>query len=126
MEAISTPDGPPPRGHYSQAVVHNGLVFVSAQLPIAADGTALIESSAGDQARAVLANIDAVLLAAGSGLDRAIQITIYVSDIDNWGEVNEAYADVLGDHKPARAVIPVGDLPHGVALEMQAIGAVAP
>jgi len=126
MQTIHTPDAPAPAGHYSQAVVHNGLAFVAGQLPIAPDGTVLDRASVGDQTRAVLRNIDAILRAAGSGLDRAVQITIYVTDIGHWAEVNEAYVEVLGDHKPARAVIPVRELHHGVALEVQAIGAVQP
>lgn len=123
MKTIHTPDAPSPRGHYSQAIVHNGLVFVSGQLPIGPDGEVLSRESAGDQARAVLANTGKILEAAGSGLDRLLQVTIYVTDIDFWTEVNEAYVEVMGDHKPARAVVPVRELHHGVALELQAIAA---
>lgn len=124
MKSIQTDDAPPPAGHYSQAIVHNGFAFVAGQLPIAPDGTVLNRASVGDQTRTVLRNIDAILKAAGSGLDRAVQITIYVTDIDHWAEVNEAYVEVLGDHKPARAVIPVRELHHGVVLEVQTIAAV--
>ncbi len=124
MDRIHTDQAPTPAGHYSQAVVHNGLAFVSGQLPIDGSGTPLGGASVGDQTRAVLANIDAILRAAGSGLDQALQITIYVTDLEDWPAVNEAYEAVLGDHKPARAVIPVKDLHHGVALEVQTIAAV--
>ncbi len=68
MEKIHTDEAPRPAGHYSQAVVHNGLAFVSGQLPIDASGSALGGAPVGDQTRAVLANIDAILRAAGSGL----------------------------------------------------------
>ena len=71
----------------------------------------------------MLRNIGAILSAAGSGLDRVLQFTIYVSDMDFWPEVNEAYAETMGDHRPARAVIPVKSLHYGVALEVQAIAA---
>ena len=124
MEKIHTPDSTQPAGHYSQAIGHNGLVFVSGQLPIDRDGKPMADASVGDQTRTVLANIDAILDAAGSGLDRLLQVTIYVTDMAFWGEVNEAYIDVLGDHKPTRAVVPVGPLHHGVALEVQTIAAV--
>lgn len=124
MRLVHTDDAPPPAGHYSQAVVHDGLAFVSGQLPIDADGNALADASVGEQTRTVLENIDAILRAAGSGLDRALQITIYVTDIAHWPAVNDAYEAALGDHRPARAVIPVKDLHHGVALEVQAIAAV--
>lgn len=124
MERIHAPDAPPPRGHYSQAIVHNGLAFVSGQLPIGDDGEIMNRAPAGDQARAVMFNIEKILEAAGSGLDRLLQVTIYVTDIDFWAEVNEAYIEVMGDNKPARAVIPVRELHHGVILEVQAIAAV--
>ena len=124
MDRIHTDQAPTPAGHYSQAVVHNGLAFVSGQLPIDGSGTPLGGASVDDQTRVVLANIDAILRAAGSGLDQALQITIYVTDLEDWPAVNEAYEAVLGDHKPARAVIPVKDLHHGVALEVQTIAAV--
>ena len=123
MKTIHTPDAPAPRGHYSQAIVHNGLVFVSGQLPIGPDGEVLSRESAREQTRAVLANTAKILGAAGSGLDRLLQVTIYVTDIDFWTEVNEAYVEVMGDHRPARAVVPVKELHHGVALELQAIAA---
>jgi len=124
MRMIHTPDAPGPAGHYSQAVVHGGFAFVSGQLPIDGDGHPLDGDSVAEQTRTVLANIDAILRAAGSGLDRTVQITIYVTDIGDWPDVNEAYQAALGDHRPARAVIPVGELHHGVALEVQAIAAV--
>jgi len=123
VERIDTTDAPPPRGHYSQAIVHNGLVFVSGQLPIDGDGEIMNRAPAADQARAVMLNIEKILQAAGSGLDRLLQVTIYVTDIDFWPEVNQAYIEVMGDSKPARAVIPVRELHHGVVLEAQAIAA---
>lgn len=123
MELIYTSDAPPPRGHYSQAVSHGGFVFVSGQLPIGDDGEILNRASAGDQARAVMRNIGKILDAAGSGLDRLVSVTIYVTDIDFWPEVNEAYIEVVGAHRPARAVIPVKELHAGVILEAQAIAA---
>lgn len=124
MQRIFTEDAPPPAGHYSQAIVHNGLAFVSGQLPFDESGDAMGDATVGDQTRAVLNNIDTILASAGSGLDRVLQMTIYVTDIAHWPAVNEAYEATMGDHKPARAVIPVKDLHHGVALEVQAIAAV--
>ncbi len=124
MQIIHTDRAPRPAGHYSQAIVHAGLAFVSGQLPIDASGRALGNATVAEQTRTVLANIDAILGAAGSGLDRLLQVTIYVTDIAHWPEVNEVYEAVMGAHRPARAVIPVKDLHHGVALEVQAIAAV--
>jgi len=124
MRRIQTDSAPPPAGHYSQAIEHGGLVFVSGQLPVDQDRTPLADATVQAQTRLVLANIDRILEAAGSGLGRVVQMTIYVTDIADWPAVNEAYAAVMGDHRPARAVVPVRDLHHGVALEVQAIAAV--
>ena len=67
--------------------------------------------------------LGAILVAAGSGLDRVLQMTIYVSDIELWGGVNTAYSRVMGSHRPARAVVPVKDLHYGYQIEIQAIAA---
>lgn len=124
MNAVETDRAPIPRGHYSQGIVHGGLVYVSGQLPGDPDDPeAPYPSSVQDQTERVLANIRAVLEAAGSRLDRVLQMTIYVSDPGYWPHVNEAYGRVMGAHRPARAVVPVGDL-KGAALEVQAIAAV--
>ena len=124
MKHVHTEGAPSPAGHYSQAIVHTGLVFVSGQLPIGPDGTPLDAAPVEEQTRVVLDNVRAILTAAGSGLERVLQVTIYVSDIAHWPAVNEAFAAAFGDHRPARAVVPVPALHHGVALEVQAIAAV--
>ena len=127
MTRVETSGAPAPAGHYSQGIVHGGLVYVAGQLPI---DPALGRDAArplgpvGEQTERALRNVQAILEAAGSGLDRLLQVTIYVSDMAHWGEVNESYARVLGSHRPARAVVPVKELHHGYAVEIQAIGAV--
>ena len=77
-----------------------------------------------EQTELALRNVEAVLHAAGSGLQRVLQFTIYVSDMELWGAVNTAYARVMGDHRPARAIVPVKDLHFGTKIEIQAIAAV--
>ncbi len=126
MQRVETAGAPAPAGHYSQGIVHGGLVYVAGQLPIdpSAGRAARPFGSVGEQTERALRNVQAILEAAGSGLDRLLQVTIYVSDMARWGEVNEAYARVLGAHRPARAVVPVGELHHGYAVEIQAIGAI--
>jgi 2-iminobutanoate/2-iminopropanoate deaminase len=124
MEHIYLKDSPKPAGHYSPGVVHNGLVYVSGQLPM---DMKTREPFAGDietQTELALRNVEAVLKEAGSDLNHVLQITIYVSDIELWGKVNEVYARVLGDHRPARAVIPVKDLHFDTKIEIAAIAAV--
>jgi 2-iminobutanoate/2-iminopropanoate deaminase len=66
-------------------------------------------------------NIESILKAAGSGLEKVVQMTIYVSDIALWGEVNTTYARIMGSHKPARAIVPVKELHHGYQIEIQAV-----
>ncbi len=123
MEKIQPAEMPVPLGHYSPAVSHNGLIFVSGQLPINhADGKA----ETGDielQTELALRNVEAVLLAAGSDLSRVLQMTIYISEMELWDKVNEVYARILGEHKPARAIVPVKDLHFGTKIEIQAIAA---
>ncbi len=124
MKAISTPNAPAAGGHYSQAIVHNGFAFVAGQLPFVPGRSDHQVGTIEEQTEQTLRNVSAVLEAAGSSLARTVQMTIYISDMELWGRVNAAYAKVMGDHKPARAVVPVGELHYGYQIEIQAIGAV--
>jgi 2-iminobutanoate/2-iminopropanoate deaminase len=102
-------------------VVHNDVVYVAGQLPID-PATGLREL--GDveaQARQVLANLRAVLDAAGSSLQQVLRTTVYVRDITLWDRVNEVYSQIFGDHFPARTVVPTGPLHHGFLVEIDAI-----
>ena len=123
MKLIHTPNAPTPAGHYSQAVVHNGLVFVAGQLGINPANPKAPPGSIEEQSTQTLRNIEAILKAAGSGLDHVLSMTVFVSDIELWGAVNVVYSKMMGDHKPARAVVPVKDLHYGYQLEIQAIAA---
>ena len=121
MNEILTANAPPPAGHYAQAVVHNGLVFVSGQLPVDPRSAEAGIGSIEEQAEQALANLRAILQAAGSDLNCVIKTTVYVSDIALWSRVNAVYARFFGSHRPARAVIPVGELHHGFQIEIEAI-----
>ena len=123
MTPIHTPTAPAPAGHYSQAIVHGGLVFVAGQLPIDPAQPEQAVGSIEEQTEQVLRNVGAILQAAGSGLDRVVQMTIYISDMSLWGRVNAVYTRVMGDHRPARAVVPTRDLHYGYQIEIQAIAA---
>jgi reactive intermediate/imine deaminase len=113
-----------PGGHYSHGVVANGFVFVAGQLPITASGRKLSEASFAEQARQVLANVESVLKASGSGIDRLVQVRVYVDDMDNWAEFNAIYAQWAGTSRPSRAVVPCGPLHHGFKLEIEAVATV--
>lgn len=124
IKTVLTPAAPRPAGHYSQAVVHNGVIYVAGQLPLDPGSASREVGSIEDQTRQVLANVRAILEAGGSGLDRVLQMTVYISDIELWGRFNTVYVEVMGDHKPARAVVPVNALHYGYHVEVQAIAAV--
>jgi 2-iminobutanoate/2-iminopropanoate deaminase len=124
MKIISCDQVAPPGGHYSHAIVHDGTVYVSGQL---GRGPGMTDSEAGDivvQTRRCLGNIEAILRAAGSDVQQLLKVTIYVSDISMWPAVNAVYAQLLGSHRPARAVVPTRELHFGALLEIEAVAAV--
>jgi len=124
MEKITLPNTPEPLGHYSPAVVHNGLIFVSGQLPRDAVSGEVETGAIEAQTELALRNVESILFAAGSDLNHVLQMTIYVSEMEHWDQINEVYARILGEHKPARAIVPVKDLHFGTKIEIQAIAAV--
>ena len=113
----------PPGGHYSHAVAAAGLVFVSGQLPISASGVRLAGQPFEAQVAQVLHNVEAALTAAGSDKSRLLQVRVYVTDIELWPEFNTLYAQWIGHHRPARAVVPVPQLHHGFLIEVEATAA---
>jgi len=121
MNFITTEAAPIPAGHYSQAVVHNGFVFVAGQLAFVPGQKEHSPGSITEQTEQTMRNIESILKAAGSGLEKVVQMTIYVSDISLWGEVNTTYARIMGSHRPARAIVPVKELHHGYQIEIQAV-----
>jgi 2-iminobutanoate/2-iminopropanoate deaminase len=123
IRPVSTREAPQPAGHYSQAVVEGGFVFVAGQLPID-PATGAIAGAPDDieaQTRQVLGNVGAILRAAGSGLDRLVSVTVFITSRSQWPAVDRVYAEMLGAHRPARAVIPVPELRPGCLIEVQAI-----
>lgn len=115
------PDGMArPGGHYAHAVRAGGFVFVAGQLPIAPDGRVLADAPFAAQATQVLANVAAALAGAGSGVDRLVQVRVYVTDIAHWPAFDALYAAWAGAARPARAVVPVPQLHHGVLIEVEA------
>ena len=123
IKRIGTKNAPAAGGHYSQAVVHNGLVFVSGQLSIDPQTGEKKLGSIEEQTEQVLNNVEAILKAANSDFSRVLKMTVYVADIELWSAVNAVYARVLGEHRPARAVIPTGKLHYGFLIEIDAIAA---
>lgn len=120
IQFIETKNAALPLGHYSQAVMHNKTVYVATQLGIVPDKP-IIVGSIEEQTKAALNNIQAILHAAGSDLTKVLKITIYLSDIQLWDQVNAVYMQFFKDHKPARGVIPSGTFHKGFQVAIDAI-----
>jgi reactive intermediate/imine deaminase len=123
MKSIQPTNQPTPKGHYSPGIEHDGLIFVSGQLPMDLETREPFAGPIEDQTELALRNVEAVLKAAGSDLRHVVQMTIYVSDMELWDAVNRTYSKVMGEHRPARAIVPVKDLHFGTKIEIQAIAA---
>lgn len=118
MKFIATAAAPTPAGHYSQAVESAGLVFVSGMLPMGNNQPPLPFE---EQVHSALDHCSAVLAAAGCSFNDVVQSTVYLVGVEHWPAFNRLYAERLGDHKPARAVVPVPALHHGFLVEIQMV-----
>ncbi|MEP6946674.1 MAG: RidA family protein [Acidobacteriota bacterium] len=121
MKVIQPGNQPTPKGHYSPGIEHHGVIYVSGQLPMDLVTREPFTGHIGEQTELALRNVEAVLQASGSDLARVLQMTIYVSDMELWDAVNKKYAEVMGNHRPARAIVPVKELHFGTQIEIQAI-----
>jgi reactive intermediate/imine deaminase len=121
IKAILTEAAPQPFGHYAQATEAAGVLYVSGQLAARAAGAPLVDQPFEIQARQALANIIAIVEGAGLGRDRIAKVTAYLVGVEHWPAFNAIYAEFLGTHRPARAVVPVPALHHGYLIELEAI-----
>lgn len=110
-------------GPYSHAAIGGGLLFVSGQLPTDPGTGELLTGPAAGQARQALANAKAVLADAGLGTEDVVKVTIFLTDMAGYAEVNEMYAEAFGDSRPARSVVQVAALPRGAGVEVEMIAA---
>ncbi len=120
MQRVETQNAPAAIGPYSQAIKVGDMVYTSGQIPLTPDGE-MVEGDIHDQVRQVLVNLQAVLEAAGSGLDQIIKTTIYLTDMDNFVAVNKIYAEFFAGNYPARSTVAVKSLPKGVDIEIDAV-----
>lgn len=123
MQSIQTDAAPRPAGHYAQGIVHGGLLYVAGQLPLDPDTGEVVAGGIEEQAERTLRNVEAILAAGGSGLPYLLSVTVYITDRALWAGFNAAFARLLGEHRPARAVVPVPELRHGCLVEIQAVAA---
>jgi 2-iminobutanoate/2-iminopropanoate deaminase len=106
---------------YSQAIVANGLVYVSGQVALAPGHSEIVGSTIEEQTEQVFANLAAILAEAGSGLDRLVKTTVFLANFDDFQGMNSVYAAKVGDRPPARATVEVSKLPSGALVEIEAV-----
>ena len=118
---VSSDAAPAAIGPYSQAVRHGDVLYCSGQIPLDAESGEPVGGSVADETRQCLRNLAAVCEAAGTDLSRALRLTVYTTELGQFAEINEVYAEFFGDDPPARAAIGVAALPKGVRVEIDAI-----
>lgn len=119
-DIIFTEKAPKPIGPYSQAVKTEGLLFVSGQIPIDPKTGEVVKSSFSEQCYLVLENLKAILEAGNSSLKQVVKVTIFLTDLNKFGELNDIYSKYFGESKPARATVEVRRLPKDVDIEIEA------
>ena len=118
MQTVHSDDAPQPNGHYSQAVVHNDILYMSMQLPIDPE-TGQLPAGIAEQADQLFRNCENILVAGGSSFQDILTATIYVADMADWPTMNQAFAQHVGDHRPARGMVNVNQLHLGARVGMQ-------
>ena len=120
-KTIHTDDAPSAIGTYSQAVAYNGLLFMSGQIPLDPATMEIVEGDFKARAHRVFQNLRAVAEEAGTNLDQAVKVNVYLTDLGNFAEVNEVMAQYFNEPYPARAAVGVASLPKGVDIEIEAV-----
>lgn len=118
---IATEKAPAAIGSYVQARTHNGLLFTSGQLPLVAETGEFVPGDIKARTRQCLTNVAAIAEAAGTSLDRALKVTVFLTDMNDFAAVNEVYAEVFAEPFPARSAIAVAALPKGADVEIEAV-----
>jgi 2-iminobutanoate/2-iminopropanoate deaminase len=120
LQMIQVPGGPPPGGHYSQAIAVGDFVFSAGQVAVDGDGR-LVGTTAAEQTIATLRNVERVLKAAGTSLDRVVKTTCFLVEMADFPEFNRAYVEVFGEHRPARSTVGVAALAMGALVEIECV-----
>lgn len=120
MNIIKTSNAPEAIGPYSQAVESDGLLFTSGQIPMQTDGT-VVEGGIKEQTHQVFQNLKATLEAASLDLSDVVKVNVFISDMDEFPEINEVYGEYFVSHKPARSCVQVARLPLDVKIELEAV-----
>jgi len=121
LKIVHTALAPKAIGPYSQAIVANGLVFVSGQIPADPATGDIVSQDIQEQTRSSLSNLQAILEASNSSLDKVVKTTVFLKNMSDFQAVNEVYAQVFGEHKPTRATVEVARLPRDVKVEIECV-----
>ncbi|CAN5754787.1 RidA family protein [soil metagenome] len=126
IQRVQTDAAPAAIGPYSQAVVHNGLVYTAGQVPFDPGSGELVEGDIGRQTDQVFDNLDAILTAGGASLSTVVKTTVFLQDMNDFAAMNEVYARRFGNHRPARSTVQAARLPRDARVEIEVIAAVSP
>ena len=118
---ISTDKAPAAIGPYSQAVAVNGMIYTSGMIPIDPSTGELVTGSVEAQAEQAISNLEALLAASGSSIEKAVKTVVFISNMDDFGKINEVYAKHFKEPYPARSCVQVARLPKDVAIEIEAV-----
>lgn len=121
-EVISIKDAPEAIGTYSQGVRVGDLIYTSGQIPMDPQSGNLITGEIKREIRQIFANLDAILQGGGSSLKSAVKLTVYMTDLSYFSDVNEIFKECFSDNPPARSTVQVSALPMGVRIEIEAVG----
>lgn len=118
---ISTDKAPAAIGPYSQAIEVNGMIYTSGMIPIDPSTGELVTGSVEAQAEQAISNLEALLAASGSSIEKAVKTVVFISNMDDFGKINEVYAKHFKEPYPARSCVQVARLPKDVAIEIEAV-----
>jgi 2-iminobutanoate/2-iminopropanoate deaminase len=122
---VSTTNAPKAIGPYSQGIKLGNLIFTAGQIPLDPSSGKIVEGSIAEQADRVMRNLQAVLAAAGSSLDRVVKTTCFLANLDDFGTFNEVYGSYFSDNPPARTTVQAARLPAGALVEVECIAEIA-
>lgn len=125
IEYLATEKAPAAVGPYSQGIKAGQFVFTSGQLPLDPKTGQLVQDDIQTATRVSLENVKAVLAASGATLEDVVKVTVFVKDMNDFGKINEVYAEFFANHKPARSLVEVARLPKDGVIEIEAVAAIA-
>ncbi len=123
-QTVHTDKAPKAIGPYSQAIIHNGIAYLSGQIPLDPASGQVIEGGIAEQTERVMRNLEAVLAASGSSFRQVLKTTVFLADMAEFPKMNEVYAMYFPENPPARATVQAAGLPRGVRVEIECVAAV--